>query len=427
MSPPSPDGGGPTRQIAENLFRHESGRLVAMLTGQLGLHRLQLAEDVVQEALVRAFQTWPYRGVPDNPAAWLTQTARNLALDSLRREQRWQKKESGIASARERWLSSPESPAADDGTFQDDTLRMLFICSHPQLSAEAQTALALRTLCGFSIAEIAAAFLTSEAAISKRLVRARQRIRELELPFAVPGPDEFGSRLDGVLGTLYLLFNEGYKASSGDRLVREEHCHEAVRLALLLTAHPVTRTPATHALIALMLLNAARLPGRTDDAGQLLRLQEQDRRLWNQAMIQRGMHHLAQSGSGEIVTSLHLEAAIAACHSTALDDASTDWKRILSLYDRLIARNDSPVIALNRAVAVARVHGPSAGLDALDEAGVGQRLDSYHLTRPCGARSRRIGDGSPKASPISKKRNRSPCCPPNAPSSPAGSRSARRE
>ena len=379
MNPPSPETPRTPGEIAEDLFRRESGRLVSILTGHLGIHRLQLAEDVVQEALVRALQTWPYRGVPDNPAAWLTQTAKHLALDQLRREQRWQDKEPGIAAEHARWLASPDTPTEDSGTFVDDTLRMLFACFHPQLSPEAQTALALRTLCGLSPAEIAAAFLTSEAAISKRLVRARQRIRELALPFSVPGPDQLPARLDGVLGTLYLLFNEGYKASAGDRLVRDDLCHEAIRLAGLLEAHPVTRQPKTHAFLALMLLNAARLPARTDEAGGLLRLRDQDRRLWNQDMIQRGIRHLACSASGDVVSEYHLEAGIAACHSTAPDDSRTDWARVLSLYDQLAARSRSPIVALNRAVAVARVHGPAAGVDALDRIPRHERLDDYHL------------------------------------------------
>ncbi len=255
MSDHTPEHGQHHGEIAADLFRRESARLVAMLAGQFGTHRLQLAEDVVQEALVRALQTWPYRGAPDNPAAWLTQTARNLALDHLRREQSWREKEEGIASEHDRWIAVPGPREENADTFTDDTLRMMFVCFHPQLSTEAQTALALRALCGLSPAEIAAAFLTTEAAIAKRLVRARQRIRELALPFVVPAPDELPARLDGVLATLYLLFNEGYKASSGDRLVREELCHEAIRLALQLAGHPATRQPRTHALLALMLLN----------------------------------------------------------------------------------------------------------------------------------------------------------------------------
>lgn len=365
--------------IAADLFRRESARLVAMLAGQFGTQRLQLAEDVVQEALVRAMQTWPYRGVPENPAAWLTQTARNLALDYLRREQNFRNKSDGIAHEHERWISTPIPREENADTFTDDTLRMMFVCFHPQLSTEAQTALALRTLCGLSPAEIAAAFFTNEAAIAKRLVRARQRIRELNLPFVVPSPEELPARLDGVLATLYLLFNEGYKASSGDRLVREELCHEAIRLALLLAAHPATRQPRTHALLALMVFNAARLAARVSETGNLLRLHEQDRSVWNQAMIQHGVHHLTLAATGERLSEYHLEAGIAACHSTAPTAADTNWPRILALYDELAILNPSPIVALNRAVAVARVHSPQAALDILTEIPNRSSLETYHL------------------------------------------------
>ena len=364
--------------IAANFFRHEGARLVATLTAHLGVHRLQLAEDVVQEALVRALQTWPYRGIPKNPAAWLTQTAKNLALDHLRREQCWNEKENHIAAAHDRWLASP-SADRPDGDFTDDRLRMMFVCFHPRLSAEAQTALALRTLCGLSPAEIAAAFLTSEAAISKRLVRARQRIRELGLPFAVPDPRELPERLDGVLGTLYLLFNEGYKASVGDRLVREELCHEAIRLALLLAEHPATQLPRTFALLALMCLNVSRFSTRTDDAGHLLRLHEQNRAAWDQRMIQRGLRYLSLAATGDNLSEYHLEAGIAACHSTAAEYDSTDWLRILSLYDRRVELNGSPIVALNRAVALAHIHGPRAGIEAVRAIKDLKSLESYHL------------------------------------------------
>lgn len=252
---------------------------MASLAAHLGTHRLLLAEDAVQEALVRALQTWPYRGIPENPAAWLTQAAKNVALDALRREQTWQRKEAQITVEQERWLTRAEPE--DESDFTDDTLRMLFVCFHPQLSVEAQLALALRTVCGLSAAEIGTAFLTSEAAIAKRLVRARQLIRDLALPFAVPGPSELPGRLDGVLGALYLLFNEGYKASSGERLVREDLCQEAIRLATLLAAHPATDAARTFALLSLMFLNGARLAARTDDAGNLLRLHEQNRAAWD--------------------------------------------------------------------------------------------------------------------------------------------------
>lgn len=358
----------------EHFFRHESARLVATLAGQFGAHRLQWVEDVVQEALVRALQTWPYRGVPDNPAAWLTQTARHLALDLLRREQRWNEREEGISAEQARWMAVPLEAAADDAHLRDDTLRLMFVCCHPQLSAEAQIALALRTLCGLSPAEIAAAFVTSEAAISKRLVRARQRIREMELPFELPEAHELPQRLDAVLASLYLLFNEGYKASSGEHLVRSDLCHEAIRLTDLLATHPHTGLPQCHALLALMQLSAARLPARTDDAGGILRLHEQDRSLWDQSLIQRGIHHLQLSAHGKTLTEYHLEAGIAACHSTAASHEVTDWARILALYDQLALLTPSPVVALNRAIAIGRVQGAQSGLEALAAV---QGLDAY--------------------------------------------------
>lgn len=365
--------------IAADLFRRESARLVASLTAHLGTARLQLAEDVVQESLLRALQTWPYRGIPENPAAWLTQTAKNLALDILRREQNWNSKESGIAAEQARWLSSADTPDASHETIADDTLRMLFVCAHPQLSPETQTALALRTVCGLSQSEIAAAFLTSEAAIAKRLVRARQRIRELALPFAVPDAAELPARLDAVLGVLYLLFNEGYKASGGDQLVREELCREAIRLAELLTKHPATDQPRVHALLALTCLNAARLPARTDDAGNLLRLHEQNRAAWDATLIQRGIAALAAASAGAELSRFHLEAGIAATHSLAASDADTDWPRILSLYDELMQRHPSPIAALNRVVAVGRVHGPEAALADLGKIRDLRSLENYHF------------------------------------------------
>lgn len=363
-------------QLADHLFRHEAGKMVAILTGLYGPHRLQMAEDVVQEALIRALKTWPFSGTPANPAAWLLRTAKNLAIDQLRREKNFQEKQPGIVVE----LDMNEARQTDEeGDFHDDSLRLMFVCCHPALPQEIQSALALKTLCGFSPAEIAKAFLISEAAVSKRLTRARQRIRELALPFAVPEVNELPLRLDAVLRTLYLLFNEGYKASSGDRLVREDLCMEAIRLAELLAAHPATRTPRTHALLALMLLSAARLPARTDDAGNLLRLHEQDRSSWDSGMILRGIRQLGLSGSGDVVSEYHLEAGIAACHSTAADDSATDWPRILALYDQLVVLTDSPVAALNRAVAIARVHGAQAGMDAVDAIADRSSLEGYHL------------------------------------------------
>jgi len=368
-------------RLADHLFRHEAGKLISVLTGILGLQRLELAEDVVQEALVRALQTWPYYGIPKNPAAWLTQTAKNLALDVIRREKLFADKQPQIIVFIEQWAEQcdpGESPAFDN-EIKDGRLRLMFACCHPLIPQESQTALALKTLCGFSPAEIASGFLTSEAAIAKRLTRARQKIRELSVPFDIPTGEEIPKRLDGVLQTLYLLFNEGYKASSGDSLVREDLCQEAIRLTTLLAAHPVGNRPMVHALAALMLFNGARLVARTDPAGNILRLKEQDRQKWNQGMIARGLFHLGQSAAGDEISGYHLQAGIAACHCTAPDYESTDWERILALYDQLIRVDDSPVVALNRAVAMAQVHGPQAGLDALDGIADRESLESYYL------------------------------------------------
>jgi len=366
-------------RLTDHLFRREAGKLIAILTGIFGINRLQLAEDVVQESLIRALRTWPYAGVPNNPAAWLTQTAKNLALDVIRREKLFHDKEPQIIAVMEQWPSESSESPVFESEIRDGRLRLMFACCHPLLPPEAQTALALKTLCGFGVGEIAKAFLTSEAAIAKRLTRARQRIRELHIPFEIPAGDELSNRLDGVLQTLYLLFNEGYKASSGDHLIREELCQEAIRLVSLLAEHPTGNRPRTHALIALMLLNAARLRARTDSEGNILRLKEQDRSTWDQAMIARGMFHLSNSAAGEKVSPYHLQAAIAACHCAATNYESTDWRRILSLYDQLLELDDSPIIALNRTVAVANVHGPQAGIDAVEAIQNGEQLNSYYL------------------------------------------------
>ena len=353
--------------------------MVATLTKIFGLEHLTLAEDVVQEALARALQTWPFYGVPQNPAAWIMRASRNLALDVVRRQKVFRDKEPEIIRRMDRESPAPDAAVFTEQGITDDTLRMMFVCCHPQIPAEVQVALALKTLCGFGVAEIARAFLTTDAAIAKRLTRAKQKILEARIPFEIPVGEELTRRLDGVLQSLYLLFNEGYKASSGEKLVREEICSEAIRLAGLLVEHPSGHHPKTHALLALMLLTAARLPTRVDDEGNLLRLQEQDRTRWSQPMIARGMFHLARSAMGDELSEYHLQAGIAACHCAAKDYASTDWLHILSLYDRLVEFDDSPVVALNRAVALAEVRGPQAGIESVGAIHNLHSLESYYL------------------------------------------------
>jgi RNA polymerase sigma-70 factor (ECF subfamily) len=366
-------------ETVEHLFRHESGKMVAILTGIFGIEHLTLAEDVVQEALARALQTWPFYGVPKNPSAWIMQVSRNLALDVVRRQKNFRDKEQEIVR-----LTEPESPAPDAAIFSDqeiadDRLRMMFVCCHPQIPADAHVPLALKTLCGFGVTEISRAFLTTDAAIAKRLTRAKQKIRETKIPFEIPAGAELSRRLDGVLQALYLLFNEGYKASAGETLIRDELCHEAIWLTALLAEHAAGNQPKTHALLALMLLNTARLPARVDAEGHILRLQDQDRGRWDQRMIARGMFHLARSAAGDEISAYHLEAGISACHCGAKDYETTDWARILTLYDRLMERDDSSVVALNRAVALANVSGPQAGLEALAGARTRKELGSYYL------------------------------------------------
>lgn len=374
----------PTAEVSgltERLFREEAGKLVATLTRHFGVDHLQLAEDVVQEALARALKVWPFYGVPKNPAAWLTQTAKNLALDVIRREKTFAGKEGAIVTWLEQSTSSPGvgETTVEEDDIRDDRLRLLFVCCHPHLTQESQVALALKTLCGFHPLEIGKAFLTTEASIAKRLTRAKQRLRDDAIPFEIPAGIELAARLEAVMQTVYLLFNEGYKASGGDRLVRGELCLEAIRLMTLLVEHPVGNYPHVHALLALMLFNAARLGTRVDADGRLLRLEEQNRGKWNTEMIGRGMRHLSESAAGEALSEYHLQAGIAACHCAAAEYAATNWPQILALYDRLVEIDASPVVALNRAIAVANVHGPAAGIAAVEEIADRDKLESYHL------------------------------------------------
>jgi RNA polymerase sigma-70 factor (ECF subfamily) len=355
--------------------------MVAVLARRFGTENLQLAEDVVQDALVKAMETWPFTGVPPNPTAWILRTARNRAIDHTRRLQVWRGGQAELATQVEECLDfalQMPAPRFED-EIRDSQLRMMLVCCHPALTREMQVALILKTLCGFGEAEIAAAFLSKADAITKRLVRARLLLREKHLTIELPRDAQLPSRVTGVQQALYLLFNEGYKTSHGDSLLRTDLCAEAVRLGELLVAHPAGNRPTTHALLALMYFCSARLSTRVDDAGGLLLLAEQDRGQWSKESIAIGFGHFAASGAGTDVSRFHLEAAIAACHCLAVDYGTTDWPQILSLYDRLMELDASPVVALNRAVAVARVHGAAAGLQALDSIPRSAALQNHHL------------------------------------------------
>lgn len=366
-------------QLTDQVFRRESAKIVSILTGIFGANRLPLVEDAVQDALIRAMKTWPYHGAPENPTAWLVRAARNRALDQIRREANFHEKQPHIIAEVEARLAASVEPLEAGSAIEDDHLRLMFVCCHPQLPLEVQAALALKTLCGFNPAEVASAFLVSESAAAKRLTRARQRLREGNIPFEIPPDPELPARLDGVLKILYLLFSEGHKASHGDAVVRADLCAEGIRLADLLARHPVGNQPVTHALLALMLLTAARLPARVDGDGALLRLEDQDRSRWDRSMVARGMRYLAQSASGDQLSEYHLQAGIAACHTLAADEASTNWPRILDLYDQLMEIAPSPVVALNRAVAVSRVKGPEAGIHAVNSIAGRDQLRDYHF------------------------------------------------
>ena len=371
-------------QLVEHFFRHETGRLHGALIRLMGVENIALAEDVAQEALMRALHSWSMGGVPANPSAWITRVAMNLARDAMRHMSA--SKEENIVTHFEQMM--PASLAATDGVtaaeaeneIRDDTLRLMFVCCHPAIAPDAQVVLALKMLCGFSTSEIARAFFSTDAAIDKQLTRTKQRIRDAGIRFEIPAlGTELQARLEGVLATLYLLFNEGYKASSGERLLREELCQEAVRLMTILVAHPAGDTPRAHALLALMLLTAARFPSRLDEQGDLLRLDDQDRTKWHQPLIEQGLQHLAAAARGTEISEYHLQAGIAAIHCLAPSVAQTDWLRILRHYDELYRLKPTPIVALNRAVAVAHVSGPQAALDAIDAISQRDRLDAHYL------------------------------------------------
>lgn len=365
--------------MVEHFFRHETGRLHGALIRLVGFHNLTLAEDVAQEAMLRALRSWSMGGIPANPSAWITQVAMNLARDAMRHQRMATGKETAIVTHQEQTLGTPAVAWGAAQEIRDDALRLMFVCAHPEVAADAQVVLALKVLCGFSTAEIARAFLSSEAAIEKQLTRTKQRIADAGLGYELPEGADLAPRLAGVQAALYLLFNEGYKASSGDRLLREELSHEAIRQASVLVTHPVGNTPRSHALLALMLLTAARFPARVAADGTLLRLEDQDRTKWNQEFIVRGLQHLAAAAQGGELGEYHLQAGIAATHAIAANYADTDWVKILRYYDELNRLKPSPVIALNRAVAVAEVHGPQAGLEAVAAIPDRTRIESNYL------------------------------------------------
>jgi len=356
--------------LVTHLFRHESGKLVSVLTKIFGAKNLGLAEDVVQDALLDAIEQWKYKGVPENPAAWLYKVAKYKALNIVNHE-KYKRQYSSDAVH----LLQSESTAGpgweqlfSEQQILDDQVRMMFTCCHPSISPDSQVALTLKTLCGFSIPEIAKAFITSEENINKRLVRARQKLREDKIAFDVPAGKDLEPRLGSVLETIYLLFNEGYAASHGDAFIRYELCEEAIRIAGIISSHPlITGKENIYALLSLMLLNASRFKSRQDNDGTIIELDGQNRSLWDKDLIQKGVSFLDRSMTGNSVSRYHILATISAHHCTAAGTETTDWQSILSLYDNLLQIDNSAIVLLNRAVVISRVFTVQKAINELEK------------------------------------------------------------
>ena len=367
-----------TGSLLEHLFRHQAGRMVAHLTRLLGPGHIDLAEETVQEAMLRALQSWPYQGMPENAAAWLFRVAHNAAIDAVRRDQLLGDKAETMVAELSRSASVPQGDPDLEEQLRDDELRMIVMCCHPEISQDSSVALSLKTVGGFSVPEIARAFLADDAAIAQRLVRAKNQIRERGLTLDMPRGDDLKARLSSVLDVIYFMFNEGYTAHAGQDLIRRDLCFEALRLGSLVAASSIA-TPSVHALVALMAFQAARLSARVDEAGDLVLFEFQDHARWDQSLIGLGFHHFERSMAGDEISEYHPQAAIAATYARAQDAQSIDWRAILRLYDQFLAINPSPVVALNRAVAVGKVEGPEQALAIIAPLENNSKLRRYYL------------------------------------------------
>ena len=349
--------------------------MVSHLTRLLGPSHLTLAEEAVQDSMLRALSSWPYEGVPRNPEGWLFRVAQNAAIDAVRRQRMADVKAGELTAELLRSAARPPGDPSVDHSLRDDELSLIFMCCHPAIPADSRVALSLKTACGFSIREIARAFLADDAAVAQRLVRAKKQIRDQALSIEMPRGKDVEERIDSVLAVLYCMFNEGYSALEGEDLIRFDLCQEALRLGLLLTSSALSR-PKVNALVALMALQAAHMAARVDEAGDLVLLEDQDPSRWDHQLVALGFHHFELSATGSEVSRYHVEAAIAAAHAMQ----PIDWARVLELYDQLVALDPVPPVArLNRAVAVARVHGAEVGLKAIEPLMTDGKLSEYHF------------------------------------------------
>ena len=365
-------------QLIDHLFRHESGKMISVLSRLLGLQNIEAAQDIVQDTLLQAMSTWAFNGVPGNPTGWLYRVAKNKAIDLLRRRTKFREIGTQYASLLESEYSL--TPTVHnlflETEIQDSQLRMMFACCHPAIAEESQIALTLKTLCGLSVSEISKAFLTTEETIAKRIYRAKEKIKTEKIELDVPHSNELSSRTDTVLKSLYLLFNEGYNSSHRDNLIREDLCEEAMRLCFLLTEHPLTAYPGTKALLALMCFQASRLDARLDNKSNIILLKHQDRSKWNRSLMSKGFELMEESTEPFAVSTYHLEAAIASLHATARSFEQTDWKSIYHLYEMLYRLQPNPVVAMNKAIASAYAISRQNALNELQKI---KGLEHHHL------------------------------------------------